>query len=69
MTVIRLNCKGRDLSARLAESVAVVDAHGVDWAAQLARARRLYEGAVLIHPSELPTDEQIAAVWPLKVRE
>lgn len=69
MTIIRLNCKGRDLSAKLSESIATLQAHGPEWAAEIARARRLYEYCTLIHPSDLPTEEQIAALWPVTVRE
>jgi hypothetical protein len=45
--------------ALLFEALLVDDA---SWVTELVRARRAYANCILIHPSKLPTEEQLDAV-------
>jgi hypothetical protein len=60
--VIHLACLGRDLSSELAESVELVESFGLEWALEVARARRKYPRAKLIHPRDIP-DAARAEEW------
>jgi hypothetical protein len=59
-SLLTLATTGRSLVPDLEQALAVLDQYGPEWLAEVARVRRVYgPRARLVHPSELPTDEQI----------
>ncbi len=60
--LIRLSCHGRDLVPALERSIALLEVYGVEWCGLAARACAEFPGAVLQHPSQLPSQEALCEV-------